>query len=529
MKKIFLILLLLLPSFVFATWELNSQTGENLQTNQDINYNIDINSEVLKQYISEISINTQYKIDLTNLYDNLKILNPEKDFIFSWDLKWAKSQSWTIFNRNFSQKWEKELELKIFEITKTKDDKWIEKTDTKLIFTNIYDILVYEKSFFLVYSDEIQENDINSYIDFSKKDWVFINKVWPLNKTDIELTSIVNSVEKYEKLWWLKSDFIIIWWSRDFLFNILSNINKDLNASDNSNLKYNIISISDYNIDILWSYLRNFLANKSWLNKIFLLNESSKYLLLKQNLIWDLESELSKNKHDFINVNLTNNDVSNIFFISKFINNLSNLWYSTNSIYIFLIIPIILTLIIFFKHFIWLSPIWIVIPLFITLLFFKLWFVVSLFLIIFYVSLNLFLSIITDRYNLLYSPKIVFLISINIITFILFLNIWYSFWIVWLNASDILYFIIFIILSEKMINIITSKDLLEYKESFFYTLLISIICFLILSIDYIKILTLSYPEIILFLIPINFLIWKFTWLRVTEYFRFKEIINSIEE
>jgi len=283
-------------------------------------------------------------------------------------------------------------------------------------------------------------------------------------------------------------------------------------------------------MNILWNYLKNFLANKSWINKIFLINESSKYLLLKQNLIWDLEKELNKNKHDFINVNLTkNNDVNNIFFISKFINNLSNLWYSTNSIYIFLIIPIILTFIIFFKHFIWLSPIWIAIPLFVTLLFFKLWLFTALFLIIFYVSLNLFLSIIANRYNLLYSPKIVFLISINIIIFILLFNIGYSFWIVWLNASDILYFIIFIILSEKMINIIISKDLLEYKESFFYTMLISIICFWILSIDYVKVFILSYPEIILILIPINFLIWRFTWLRITEYFRFREVINSIEE
>jgi hypothetical protein len=28
---------------------------------------------------------------------------------------------------------------------------------------------------------------------------------------------------------------------------------------------------------------------------------------------------------------------------------------------------------------------------------------------------------------------------------------------------------------------------------------------------------------------LNFLIWKFSWLRVTEYFRFREIIQSVEE
>lgn len=80
-----------------------------------------------------------------------------------------------------------------------------------------------------------------------------------------------------------------------------------------------------------------------------------------------------------------------------------------------------------------------------------------------------------------------------------------------------------------MISIITSKDLLEYKESFFYTLLIGLFCYVILNINAIKVILLSYPELILLLIPINFFIGKFTGLRITEYFRFKEIIKSVEE
>lgn len=262
---------------------------------------------------------------------------------------------------------------------------------------------------------------------------------------------------------------------------------------------------------------------------MFLLNDNSKYLILKQNLIKDLENELNKNNHEYIDINMKKNDLNNMFFISKFINNLSNSWYSTNSIYIFLIIPIILTIIIFFKHFIWLSPIGIVIPLFITLMFLKIWFLLTLILIFFYICLNLFLSLIVSRYNLLYAPKMVFLISINIISFILLLNVWFSLNLISLNLSDVLYFIVFIIISEKMINILISKDLLEYKDSFIYTILISIFCYLVLNLNYVKVLTLSFPEIIIILVPINFLIWIFSWLRITEYFRFKEIIKSIEE
>lgn len=43
------------------------------------------------------------------------------------------------------------------------------------------------------------ESDIENYIEFSKKDGIFVDKVGPLNKTDIELTSILNSIDNYEK------------------------------------------------------------------------------------------------------------------------------------------------------------------------------------------------------------------------------------------------------------------------------------------------------------------------------------------
>ncbi len=519
MIKFLILILALIPNISFWTWT-------NIEPQKSfINLNFELSEEIEKNISSNININNEYIIDLTNIEEKIYFSNPDKKFEFEWTLKSASSQIWPIYKRIFSEKWEKELELNIYEIEKNEENN--EETK-KLLFNDTYNILVYEKSFFLLYSDEIEKIDINNYIEFSKKDWIFINAIWPLNKTDIELSSILNNIRDYKQTSWVKSDYIIVWWSRDFVFNILSNINKDISINS-SNDNFNIIWISPYNLNILWSYLKNFLANKTWLNKIVLLNESSKYLILKQNQINDLLIELEENKHEYLDVNLTQNNVKNIFFISKFINNLSNIWYSTNTIYIFLIIPIVLTVIIVFKHFIWLSPIWIVIPLFVTLMFFKLWLVLSLFLIIIFVWLNLFLSLITDRYNLLYAPRMVFLISINIIFFIWILNILYWLKVISLNVSDILYFIIFILLSEKMINIIISKDLTEYKESFLYTILVWIFCYVILSINYIKVITLSYPEIILFLIPINFLIWKFSWLRITEYFRFKEIIKSVEE
>jgi hypothetical protein len=519
MKKFFILLTF------FLIWKTSFATGNIIEYEiSQTSPGFDIAQEIEKYLSPQINLHNDYNIDITPVKEKLENIYNEKYFEFEWSLAWASTQNWPIFQRTFSEKWEKELELNIYEISRTPDDEEIKK----ILFTNTYSILVYEKSFLLLYSDEIGKSDISNYIEFSKKDGVYIKHIWPLSKTDIEISSIINSIKDYKQTPGIRSDFIIVWGSRDFVFNILSNINKDL-STNQSNETLNIIWLSPYNLDVLWSYLKNFLANKDWIEKIILLNESSKYLILKENKISNLFSEIINNQHDFIDVNLSQSDVKNIFFLSKFINNLSNIWYSTNSIYIFLIIPIILTIVIFFKHFIWLSPIWIIIPLFVSILFLKFWLFFGLWLIVFFVIVNLLLSLITDRYNLLYAPRMVFLITINIIVFIGMMNILYGLKIISLNISDILYFIIFILLSEKMINIMISKDLLEYKESFLYTLLIWVFCYVIFNTNSLKVVLLSYPELILFLIPMNFLIGKFSGLRVTEYFRFKEIIKSVEE
>ena len=256
-----------------------------------------------------------------------------------------------------------------------------------------------------------------NYIDFSKKDGIFIYAIGPLDKIDIENSSILNRMKDYKQTLGSKSDYMIIWGPRDFLFNILSNINKDI-ASSWAKDTFHIVGLSDYNLNILWSYIKNFLSNKPWIEKVILLNESSKYLLLKQNKISDLIEDLEKNRQDFLDITENNTSLNHIYFLSNFVNNLSNIGYSSNSIYIFLIIPFVLTIIIFFKHFIGISPIGISIPLFISILYLKIWVPFTLGFLIFFVLLNLILSVLTERYHLLYAPRMAFLLSINIIFFI---------------------------------------------------------------------------------------------------------------
>lgn len=529
MKKIVFIIL-------FLSLFLNVKAEENIvltwwidiSSEQDISYEFNSDYEVSKYIKTEVSMNTPYELNLTELYNNLKIIYPEKEFRATWDIKWASSQEWFELKRNFREKWQKEILLTIYEINDLVDANNNPYKEEKIFFEKTFNVLVFEKIIPLIYSEN-QKDEIDSYIEYSKQDWVYIYKIWEIKKDEIETLNITNNLTTFNNLSWLKSDYIWIWWDRDFVFDILWKINSETATSWDKDFKLNIVVISPYNIDVLKNYLRNFLTNKNWIQKIILLNENSKFLILKQNYIEDLIKNLDENKHEYIDIDVKSSWINKMFFISNFVNSLSNLWYSSESIYLFLLIPFLFTIISFFKHFIWISPIWIVIPVFLTILFLKVWVLVTLILLWVYLTLNLLISVITSRYNLLYTPKVSFIISINVIAFICLFNFVNSYSIINLSFNDMIYFTVFIIISEKIINILLSKDLSEYKESFFYTIWISLFCFLIFYIWTIKIFLLAYPEVIMLLVPINFLIWRFTWLRVTEYFRFKEIIKNIEE
>ena len=96
MKKIILYLNIIFIFFIFwkisfASWVTNSAENTN-NFEQKIEYNIDIPQEIENSYRSEVSINTDLKIDLTNLNEQLKILNPSKDFTFSWSIVWNNSE-----------------------------------------------------------------------------------------------------------------------------------------------------------------------------------------------------------------------------------------------------------------------------------------------------------------------------------------------------------------------------------------------------------------------------------------------------
>ncbi len=466
-----------------------------------------INNIFAFDYLKNIKINSNYKIDLTKEKKEYEEKYKTK-IIFEWNTPWENTIYWSIYNKKFNSFWTKEINLNIYKIN------WQNK---ELIKNEKINIFVYKNILYIITS-KTQEKNLK---EFEKK----AQELWILTQTFFISNNLfkINLKEKFLNNI-PKNKYITIWWDKDFLFDILSKIN-----TENLEEKRNFVVISSFNINILQKILSNFISNKKWINKAILIDESSKYEILKEtNSIDKLEQILKNDKYNYINLN-ANSKINSILFISHFINNLSNKWFSSQNIYLILIIPFLLIWVITFKHIIWLTPSWILIPVSIVLLFFKIWFTISITILILLFFINFSLSKIIWKYNFHYSPKIVLITIINIIILTFFINLLISYKYIHLNINDIIFVILFILISERLINIIISKELSEYKLSLINTIIFASISYLFFSINIIRTFILAYPEIILLLIPIAFAIWRFTGLRVSEYFRFKEVIKSIEE
>ena len=469
-------------------------------------------------YEQNISSGNLFRIDLTQVQENLEA-QYDTDIFFEWDIRWASTQNWSVFERTFISSGEKEINLTIYRnISQQKN----------LIYSQNIQAFVYDQSLPFLYDASLPNEEINNFIQVARNSWIYLYDLWTYHKNNISGRDILEKLKQYTQQTWNKSDYIGLWGEKEFILNAVSQANKQAGISWYSE-PINVALFSSFNSDILESFVRNFLSEKSNINTIIISDESTRFQTIEQpSRINNLIQHLEENNHNYKNVK-NSQWVEQFFILSKFVSILSSAGFPAESIYLIILLPILLVGLSIMKHIIWFSPLGIIIPVWITLLLFQVGIIVTALLLISLFIVNIILWKAMSRYNLLYTPKISLLLSINIVVMIGVLNILFSYNMIPAHIESVLFIIMFILVSEKLITLIVSKEFREYKYNIVYTLSFSLFSYVLLHFDTIKIFLLAYPEIIIIFIPVNFWIGRFTGLRITEYFRFRDVIHSIEE
>jgi len=218
-------------------------------------------------------------------------------------------------------------------------------------------------------------------------------------------------------------------------------------------------------------------------------------------------------------------------FLSYFIDNLIANWIPINLIWLLLTLTLAALVVTAFRQIIWFSVFWTFSPLLFGLSIAVLWTKTSIIFFVIAIIATLITRLITKRLYLLNSAKLSLLLGVYFLTTILILGLdsalnlnilWYQIF----SNTYVIFPILFLIFA-------TDKVFWEWYKLFSKQQIVSLIEFVVISIVvvliinsvWLRLILLSYPEIIILLLIAIIIVWRFTWLQLFEYFRFSPILK----
>lgn len=191
-----------------------------------------------------------------------------------------------------------------------------------------------------------------------------------------------------------------------------------------------------------------------------------------------------------------------------------------------LMFPIVATIIAFVRQMIGLKTLGVYIPSILAISFFATGIKTGLLFFILILLAGTLIRLFLLKLRLLYLPRIALILTfVSLVTFgfIIFAA---NFQITNMAAMSVFPMLIMIILVERFINVQIEKGFQEGILLTLETLLVSILCYFFIASTAIQNFVLHYPGIImLVIIAFNVLLGRWSGLRLTEYFRFREVIK----
>ncbi len=302
-----------------------------------------------------------------------------------------------------------------------------------------------------------------------------------------------------------------------------------VNTDDEKNVKHMRLFINEYYLDGKWSFYYPSFPNIGHLPESF--------ILVHRDITPELEIFNSRDIYTTKVKPIRKAFFDSHEYYSSIVGDLSR--YSNfslyklplgsqNIFYTLLLIPIGTLVLSFARNIVGLVTFGVFTPILLTLFFIETSFVIGIaFLSLVFIT-GITLHYLLNKLYLLAVPKLSIILTVVIILYMglaLFLT---DFNFEGESKSTLNYFpiIIVTILTERFMILLREEGLNNTLKTFLGTVIVSIVCFFIFSIKTLNILIFNHPELLLLTIAMNILIGSYTGFRLSEFFRFKELINS---
>jgi hypothetical protein len=192
-----------------------------------------------------------------------------------------------------------------------------------------------------------------------------------------------------------------------------------------------------------------------------------------------------------------------------------------------LMLPVVATLIAFIRQVIGIKAFGIYTPLVVIFAFWAVGLKYGIAIFVSVIAVGMVTRVILRRLRILYLPRVAVTLTIVTIAILAVLVFGGSLQRTGLAAISILPVLIMITIVEKFVAAQIEKGDRTAVMLAVLTLAVSVVGFFIVKWQFFVDLVLKYPWIILLTIPINIILGKWTGLRLSEYFRFREIFKKM--
>ncbi len=200
----------------------------------------------------------------------------------------------------------------------------------------------------------------------------------------------------------------------------------------------------------------------------------------------------------------------------------------SDTVILLLVLPIIATILAFLKQVVGITTFGLYTPTIIALSFMALGWQIGIVSLLFIIAAGYGTRSLLSRWRMLYIPRVAIILSVVSFTLLILMGIGATFGVAFTRETVFL-LLIMSTLSESFLNLKTEQGWTSAILGVVETVAAALLCVFIVQWASFQSLILAYPELILLTLPIDFLLGKWTGLRLVEYFRFREVFKHLQE
>lgn len=383
-------------------------------------------------------------------------------------------------------------------------------------------LFVYERAAFLITGTPSRDGRLQALVRTAEEQNVYLSLVFAEEGARIKEGVLRDIDEKLQEL--EESETVLLWADRVELLTLLSNLSDRVDFEDKQ-----IAIITEGNI----RFQENILAG------VFRVINPKRIIITRREAMdeffttpknQDVLQVITERGYDFSVLDAAKVNQVTIFNIgSIWIHYFREKGVEDSVLLLVLVLPVIVTLVTFLRLMIGLSPAGSRLPILFTYSFLILGWQITLIALPLLAGVSYVFRLYFFQSHLMYAAKVGVLTSVLGVALLLIISGMLALGIGDFDFTSILFLVIVSMMVDRMAGVEGEKNLLSLIQVLLETIGIAFLGFLLISSESVKILLLSHPEVLLLFILANILMGRFTGLRLTEFFRFRELLKYSEE